>query len=82
MTVDPHLLSHEERNVQLARRVSSYLRARQIASLQSIEIDVCLGTLVVRGRVPSASVKHKICECCRHVAGVFHVIDELEINSA
>lgn len=71
----------EARNGELERRVDSYLRSREIRCLESIEIEVHRGTVVVRGRVPSAGVKHQVRECCRHVAGVFHVIDQLEVQA-
>ena len=68
----------EERNEELERRVDRYLRSREVLGIDLIQIEVHRGTLVVRGRVPDAGMKHRIRECCRHVAGVFHVVDQLE----
>jgi osmotically-inducible protein OsmY len=65
----------------LRRRIANFLHARKAPGSASLELDVHQGTVVIRGRLPSAYAKWLCVECCRRVAGVTAVIDELELVS-
>lgn len=61
---------------ELERRIFNYLYQR-LPNLESIEVETHHGTAVLRGVVPSPSVKWRCVDCCSHVAGVLNVIDRL-----
>ncbi len=61
----------------LERRVRNYLLLRHIDGLESIRFTVVNGNVLLRGVVSSPTTKWRICEGCRHVAGVLNVIDRL-----
>jgi len=64
----------------LEQRIANYLHIRQISGVDALRIEFACGTAVVRGPVTSETVKRRICECCRHVAGVLNVVDRLEVS--
>lgn len=61
----------------LERRVRNYLLLRHIDGLESLRFTVVNGNVLLRGVVSSPTTKWRICEGCRHVAGVLNVIDRL-----
>jgi hypothetical protein len=63
----------------LERRIINYLGMRQLADPGAIEVRVIGGTAILRGRVINERVRYRICECCRHVAGIYGVIDQIEV---
>lgn len=68
--------------LDLARRVKNFLYARAVPELNSVAVENReTGVVVVRGRLLSPQSKWMCLACCRRVTGVFHVIDELEVNS-
>ena len=64
----------------LQRRVLNYLALRNIDGLECIRFTIMNGNVLLRGMVASASIKWRICEGCRHVAGVLNVIDRLIVT--
>lgn len=62
--------------LSLEQRVRNYLYHR-LPELPHVEFVVCDGTVILRGFVPSDLVRRRCCDCCRHVAGIFNVIDKL-----
>jgi osmotically-inducible protein OsmY len=46
-----------------------------------LDIEVAGGTVTVRGEVPDLHQHWRCVECCRHVAGVRAVVDELVVAS-
>lgn len=59
----------------LERRVMMYLTLRGIEGLDSIRLSVVQGNILLRGTICTLSAKRRLCECCRHVAGVLNVCD-------
>lgn len=68
--------SHD-RNIQ--RRVTDYLSFRGIEGLQLVRINVNRGNVVLSGIVSSLSAKRRLCECCRSVAGVVGLNENLVV---
>jgi len=64
----------------LASRVIRSLFAHAGPTVGKIEVTAEYGTVTVRGQVPDRHVKWLCLECCRHVAGVNKLIDELEVR--
>ena len=79
-TVDSDFDQVAERDLEA--RVVSMLHARNVPGLQSLEIDTAGATVILRGRLPSPHAKWLCQECCRHVAGVIRLIDEVEVASS
>jgi hypothetical protein len=68
-------------DVELAKRIVSFLFERHVAGLDQININVTGGVVTLFGHVPSAYDKFLCVECCRHVAGVVRIYDALELGS-
>jgi osmotically-inducible protein OsmY len=66
-------------NDDLARRVKIFLSARHQPSIRHLHIEVNGGTVTLRGQVDSAREKRLSSLCCRHVAGVFQVVDLVDV---
>ncbi|HEV3021351.1 MAG TPA: BON domain-containing protein [Pirellulales bacterium] len=69
----------DDASLRVNRRVMHYLRSRLIPGAESVYVQTCLGTAIVQGRVASEAARRRICDCCRNVAGVFNVIDRIEV---
>ena len=66
----------------LERRVRNYLYGHRMPALKRIDVEADNGTVVLRGRVYSFFQKQLCIHCCRRVAGVIELIDELEVIPA
>jgi osmotically-inducible protein OsmY len=66
-------------NDELARRVKIFLSSRHQPSFRHLHIEANSGTVTVRGRVNSFYEKQLTYQCCRHVAGVFKIVDEIDV---
>ena len=64
----------------LQRRVTNFLARRGIPT-QLLRVEEESGTVIVRGCLPSLHAKWLCLECCRHVAGVMAVVDDIEVGS-
>ena len=73
---EPALPEHD-----LQRRVVNFLSGRGIFESHSLDVEAEYGTVVIRGTLPTPHAKRLCLECCRHVAGVTKVIDEVEVES-
>ncbi len=71
----------DECDRDLQGRVVNYLVGRQMPALRNIEVAAQGGTVVLRGEVPSFYQKQLCLNCCRRVAGVQDVVDEVEVIS-
>jgi osmotically-inducible protein OsmY len=74
-------VNHSTSDVELERRILNYLRQR-IGNLRDLEIEARDGRVIVRGTVPFSSIRRRLIDCSRSVAGVLHVIDRLEVNDS
>ena len=63
----------------LNRRVKNFLYERHVPQAQALEVESHFGTLVISGKLASRHDKWLCLECCRRVAGVVKLIDELEV---
>jgi osmotically-inducible protein OsmY len=68
-------------NDELARRVKIFLSSRHQPSFRHLHIDASGGTVTLRGRVSSFYEKQLSYQCCRHVAGVFKIIDQVDVTT-
>ena len=68
-------------NDELARRVKIFLSSRHHTSFRQLHIEANGGTVTVRGRVGSFYEKQLTYQCCRHVAGVFNIIDQVDVSA-
>ena len=68
-------------NDELARRVKIFLSSRHQPSFRHLHIDANGGTVTLRGRVNSFYEKLLSYQCCRHVAGVYNVIDQVDVST-
>lgn len=65
---------------ELKRRIFAYLHQR-LSNLGTLEVETHQGTAVLRGTVPSRTVRWRCVDCCRHVLGDLNVIDRLKVVS-
>ena len=65
------------RDRDLERRVLNYLLERGVPALRSIRVEADNGRVILRGRVQSFYHKQLCLSCCRRVAGVVTLIDEV-----
>ena len=63
----------------LERRVQVYLNGRHVAGLRQIAVRARGGTVTLQGQVDSFYHKQLCLSCCRHVAGVITLVDEVEV---
>ena len=63
----------------LKRRIMVFLSQRGVSSLQRLDIDVRGGTVTLQGTVCSF-YERQLCLCCKHVAGVLKLVDELKVE--
>ena len=66
---------------EIKRRIVNLLCQRGVSSVQQLNIEVENGTVTVRGTVPSFYERQICVSCCRHVPGVFRLVDEIEVDS-
>ncbi len=64
----------------LRQRVVNYLFARRVPSLRAIEVTAEAGQVTLRGRVGSYYEKQLCVHCCRRVAGVMQLVDEVVVT--
>jgi osmotically-inducible protein OsmY len=59
--------------------VRIFLSTRHHPSLRHLHIEANGGTVTVRGRVNTFYEKQLSYQCCRHVAGVFNIVDQVDV---
>jgi osmotically-inducible protein OsmY len=69
----------ESHDRDLERRVANYLADRQVSALREIDIRADRGTVTLRGEVRSFYHKQLCLNCCRRVAGVLQLVDEVDV---
>jgi len=73
-------VNHEERDRDLERRIVNFLADRQIPNLRNLIVAVEGGVVTLRGRVRSFYEKQMSQLCCRRVAGVVGLVDEIHVQ--
>jgi hypothetical protein len=69
-------------DLDLENRIANFLYQRQVPRSENIRTNAHLGTVVVRGELPTRHAKWLCIECCRHVAGVIKLIDHVVVKPA
>lgn len=67
--------------LDLANRVKSFLAGRHFGPLRSLRVEVLGDTVLLAGTVSSFHERQVALECCKRVAGVRHVVDEVVVAS-
>ncbi len=70
-----------EQAAELRSRVISFLFGRNLPGLRQVQVDVDGHAVTLRGRVRSFYEKQLASHCCRRVAGVHQVIDDLHVDA-
>lgn len=63
----------------LEQRVVGYLARRHVPSLRQLAVEARNGTVTLRGQVRSFYEKQLSSHCCRRVAGVLQLVDEIDV---
>ena len=71
---------HTIEDIDLEGRIANFLYRQHIPNGERIHADAHLGTVIVRGQLPSRHAKWLCMECCRHVAGVIKLIDHVVVK--
>ena len=64
----------------LKRRVRLFLQSRSIPGVEGIKVEADGNTVTLHGVLPSSNAKRVCLECCRHVAGVIRLIDDVVVG--
>ena len=64
---------------ELKRRIELFLQQKGVSSLPRLNIEVEGGQVSLHGTVRSF-YERQLCLCCKHVAGVLRVVDELKVE--
>lgn len=76
----PEILRHSSADEMLKRRLVNFLHERQVPEAHALHVQSHVGTIVVSGKLKSRHDKWLCLECCRRVAGVIKLIDQLEVR--
>lgn len=74
-------LCGETADRDLERRVVNYLWSKHVPSLRHVAVEVDNGVVTVRGQVRSFYEKQLLSHCCRRVAGVVGLVDDVEVDA-
>ena len=72
--------SSSKADVELERRVYTFLGERGVRSLHNVEVHAREGDVVLRGTVTSFYQKQLCINCCQRVAGVRNLTDQIEVG--
>ena len=67
-------------DLDLQERVRIFLNQRSVPSLRHVSVTSDNGTVRLRGRVRTFYEKQLCLSCCKHVAGVVKVVDEIGVE--
>ena len=66
-------------DLELERRVTIFLAQRNVQSLRLIRVAAKNGTIILTGKVQTFYERQLCLSCCQRVAGVLHLVDEIEV---
>lgn len=66
----------------LERRVANFLASCHMSSLRKLEVEAREGVVTLRGQVQSFYEKQVSHLCCRRVAGVYRLVDAVDVAPA
>lgn len=67
---------------ELEQRIANFLYQRRVPHCGSVRLNAQSGTVVVTGKLRSRRAKWLCLECCRRVAGVIEVVDQVRVGAA
>ena len=67
-------------DIDLENRIANFLHQRKVPAGEYLQADAHLGTVVVSGQLPTRHAKWLCMECCRHVAGVIKLVDNVVVQ--
>lgn len=70
------------RDKRLEARIQNMLWQRGVPGYESLEVEAIDGVVAIRGRVSCFYHRLLCIHCCQRVAGVYHVVDEVEVVDA
>ena len=73
-------LCHTKADGDLENRLVNVLHERHVPRIDLLRIESRGGIVCVRGELPTSHDKWLCVECCRHVAGVIRLVDEIEVK--
>jgi osmotically-inducible protein OsmY len=76
--VERHIVEQND----LEHRIVRFLCAQGAPDADMLEVKVNGGTVRVRGHLPNRHAKWLCLECCRRVAGVNKLIDQVELETS
>lgn len=66
----------------LEARVKNFLIGYRMPTLSQVRVEADHGAVRLRGKVNSFFQKQLCLSCCRRVAGVLRVVDELDVSAS
>ncbi|HUY89590.1 MAG TPA: BON domain-containing protein [Pirellulales bacterium] len=66
-------------DLDLERRVLSFLVGRHVPGLRNLQVEARNGTVTLRGRVHTFYEKQLCQSCCCRVAGVLQFVDNVDV---
>ena len=63
----------------LEQPIVGYLARRHVPSLRQLAVEAKNGIVTIRGQVRSFYEKQLSSHCCRRVAGVVQIVDEIDV---
>jgi osmotically-inducible protein OsmY len=73
------LVPNQSADRELEKRVANYLHGRHVPSLRKLGVQSENGAVTLSGRVHSFHEKQIAIHCCRRVAGVVQLIDDVDV---
>lgn len=81
-TVGRSAVERTKSDRDLERRVVNYLWSKHVASLRHVNVEADNGVITVSGQVRSFYEKQLVSHCCRRVAGVVSMVDDVAVDAA
>lgn len=72
---------HTSEDIELESRIANFLHQQHASDGADIHADARHGTVVLSGKLPSRHAKWLCVECCRRVAGVIKLIDQVGVEA-
>jgi osmotically-inducible protein OsmY len=67
-------------DAELEERIRIFLDQRNVPSLRRLNVSAENGTVHLRGKVRSFYEKQLCLSCCKRVAGVMRVVDDIKVD--
>jgi len=70
---------HPSADAELSRRVQNHLLSHLISSIHDLSIEAVNGVVTLSGNVRSFYHKQLCIHCCKRVAGVVQLVDNIQV---